>query len=373
MSGFLSFEGLQVFKGKLDEIYGASLTVSGQTVKLISKSGTVLGSGTIGIPSYDDVTNESSGLMLAADKKKLDGISEGANKVTESATNGNILVDGSQLIVYTHPTQTPQTSGLYKITVDGTGHVTAVTAVAKADITALGIPAQDTTYADATQSAGGLMSAGDKAKLDGITSSATFVAASSTNGNILINGTQTVVYSHPTYTERTSAFNKFSVDGTGHVNAVSAVTKQDITALGIPAQDTTYSPASASADGLMAKADKAKLDTVAEDADANVLESVKVNGVALSIADKAVNIDLSNYATKDMISQAVNYRGSVDNYADLPTSAVSGDMYNVVNADADNGILAGDNVVFNGTSWDVMGGLFTIDPINDQQIESLFA
>lgn len=37
-------------------------------------------------------------------------------------------------------------SGLYKITTNSEGHITAVSAVAKSDITALGIPAQDTTY-----------------------------------------------------------------------------------------------------------------------------------------------------------------------------------------------------------------------------------
>lgn len=48
--------------------------------------------------------------------------------------------------VYTHPSFTAKTSGLYKITVNNQGHVTATTAVAKADITALGIPGSDTTY-----------------------------------------------------------------------------------------------------------------------------------------------------------------------------------------------------------------------------------
>ena len=38
------------------------------------------------------------------------------------------------------------TSGLYKITTNSEGHVTGATAVAKSDITGLGIPAQDTTY-----------------------------------------------------------------------------------------------------------------------------------------------------------------------------------------------------------------------------------
>lgn len=47
---------------------------------------------------------------------------------------------------YTHPTYTARAAGFYKVTVDGTGHVSAVTNVVKADITALGIPGQDTTY-----------------------------------------------------------------------------------------------------------------------------------------------------------------------------------------------------------------------------------
>lgn len=54
---------------------------------------------------------------------------------------------------YVHPTYTTKTSGLYKITVDGTGHVSAATAVTKADITGLGIPAQDTVYTLPTASA----------------------------------------------------------------------------------------------------------------------------------------------------------------------------------------------------------------------------
>ena len=48
--------------------------------------------------------------------------------------------------VYTHPTYTAKSSGLYKITVNNLGHVSAATAVVKADITGLGIPAQDTVY-----------------------------------------------------------------------------------------------------------------------------------------------------------------------------------------------------------------------------------
>ena len=81
-------------------------------------------------------------------------------------------------------------SGLYKITTNAQGHVTAATAVTKSDITALGIPGQDTntTYGVASSSANGLMSATDKAKLDGIASGANKytlpTASSSTLGGV---------------------------------------------------------------------------------------------------------------------------------------------------------------------------------------------
>ena len=72
---------------------------------------------------------------------------------------------------------TQRSSGLYKITVDGSGHVSGATAVTKSDITALGIPAQDTntTYTVATTSKDGLMSSEDKTKLDGIASGALLI------------------------------------------------------------------------------------------------------------------------------------------------------------------------------------------------------
>jgi hypothetical protein len=54
------------------------------------------------------------------------------------------------------------------------------------------------------------------------------------------------------------------------------------------------------------------------------------------------------------ISSALKYKGTVDNYSDLPTSASVGDTYNVVNANGN--IPAGTNYAWNGTSWDALGG-----------------
>lgn len=99
--------------------------------------------------TYDVVTDSAPGLMSAAEHTKLAGIAAGANN-------------------YSHPTYTAKASGLYKVTVDGTGHVSGTAAVSKGDITALGIPGTNTTYNNATQSSAGLMSSTDKKKLDSV-------------------------------------------------------------------------------------------------------------------------------------------------------------------------------------------------------------
>lgn len=94
---------------------------------------------------------------------------------------------------YSHPQHTAAESGFYKVTVDELGHVTAVTAVTKEDITGLGIPGQDTTYQKATAEADGLMSKEHFAKVEGVAAGATKVETSTTAGNIKINGVETPV------------------------------------------------------------------------------------------------------------------------------------------------------------------------------------
>ena len=109
------------------------------------------------------------------EKLKLDGIANGANN-------------------YVHPTHASKSSGLYKIAVDGSGHVSSATAVTKSDITTLGIPGQDTTYSVATTYSDGLMSSTDKSKLNGIAYNANNyslpLASSSVRGGVKIGYTQ---------------------------------------------------------------------------------------------------------------------------------------------------------------------------------------
>ena len=69
-------------------------------------------------------------------------------------------------------------------------------------------------------------------------------------------------YIHPSYPIKESGLYKISVDNFGHVNNVAPVTKDDITALGIPSEDTntTYSITTHETDGLMSKDDKIRFD-----------------------------------------------------------------------------------------------------------------
>lgn len=84
-------------------------------------------------------------------------------------------------------------SGLYKITTNAEGHVTAATAAVKADITSLGIPAQDTTYNLASQNEAGLMSIADKTKLDNIAAEANKTIVDATLNSTSVNPVQNKV------------------------------------------------------------------------------------------------------------------------------------------------------------------------------------
>lgn len=140
----------------------------------------------------NDATQSEHGYMSATDKIKLDGIAAGANR-------------------YSHPGYTSKSNGFYKVTVDGTGHVSGTTSVTKADITALGVPAQDTTYSAATSSTLGLVKVGSNI-------SNSYGTISLTRANV----TNALGYTPPT-------------------------------------QDTTYGLATTSSNGLMSYSDKSKL------------------------------------------------------------------------------------------------------------------
>lgn len=365
---------LQHYDSKIKGVAAGSASIEGRTITLHAVDGTVLGTVTVPQTVYELASATVDGLLSKDGFVKLEGITEGATKVAESTTNGKLIINDQEVAVYIHPTSTALAAGLYKISVDGEGHVKTGAAVTKADITALGIPAQDTTYAPATQAANGLMSAADKTKLDGLSDGATKVEASAVNGQIKVDGTEVIVYTHEAFTEKASGLYKVAVNAEGHVSAATPVAKSDITALGIPAQDTTYAPATADTTGLMSAAHFTKVEGVAAGAQVNVLEKVSVNGNALTINSKGVNIDLTNYVQKEDVASALNWKGSVDTFEGLPIDAAVGDMYNVkaewTNADGKH--TAGTNVAWNGTAWDAMATAVTITTATTADIDAMF-
>ena len=138
-------------KGNTDAItkLNGDANTAGSVAKAVADAQTAL--NTEISKKVDKVTN--MGLYPDADKQKLAGIEDGANK-------------------YTHPDHSSAASGLYKITVNELGHVSGVEVVEKEDITNLGIPGQDTTYGvtvantETENGVDGLLSAADKAKYD---------------------------------------------------------------------------------------------------------------------------------------------------------------------------------------------------------------
>ena len=130
-----------------------------------------------------------------------------------------------------------------------------------------------------------------------LTAALATITAGSTNGHLDVNGTDVTVYTHPAHTAKSSGLYKITVDAEGHVSEAEAVTKQDITGLGIPAQDTTYQKATAAADGLMSKEHFAKVEGIA--ANATKVEasatpgSIKINGTDTAVVTIATDTEVT--------------------------------------------------------------------------------
>lgn len=149
-------------------------------------------------------------------------------------------------------------------------------------------------------------------------------------------------YTHPPYTSKTSGLYKITVDGTGHVSGTTAVSKTDITALGIPSTNTTYSTATQTVNGLMSSTDKKKLDGF---------------------------LSASSYALKTDLAGLYKYKGSITS-ASLPTAnQIVGDTYNLTDASAYG--PAGTNVAWTGEDWDALGGLFVINSLSNSDIDTI--
>jgi len=374
--------------------------------------------------TYNDATTSAHGLMTAADKTKLDGIASGANKYTHPASHSiDMITETTDKKVmtaaertklagiaagankYTHPNYAARTSGLYKVTVDDTGHISAVAAVTKADITGLGIPSSNTwrgiqnnltsTATDQSLSAAqgkwlnenkATMTTLTNENLDKVTTPGFYNAGggnSVTNkpssvdnfGMIVVhsasgdyytqivyaadksyrrvcsNGTwknwsQDILtdtkYTHPTYTAKASGLYKITVDGTGHVSAATAVTKSDITALGIPGQDTntTYSTGTTSYSGttkLYTGTGSATDGTMTQKAITDGLNSKSGTGHTHNYAGSSSAGGVANSAAKLSIARTVSGGTDITMSYSYDGSANSNASIGYYNSSAYNG------------------------------------
>ena len=104
---------------KVDKIEGFGLSSNDYTTEEKNKLAS--------LSDPDVATTENNGLMSSADKAKLDGIEAGANN-------------------YTHPEYEAKQAGLYRISVDNTGHVATADKMTSEELAAEGVSPADHTH-----------------------------------------------------------------------------------------------------------------------------------------------------------------------------------------------------------------------------------
>ena len=208
------FETLQDLKTehidtKVDKVDGKGLSTNDYTSTEKSKLSGIATGAEVNQNAFSNVVVGST--TIAADSK-TDSLTlvAGSNvTLTPDATNDKITIAATDT-KYTHPSYTAKTSGLYKVTVDETGHVSAATAVTKADITALGIPASDTNTVTTVTTTG---------------NGNAITAISATNGAITATKGATFLTSHPSITAGTNSTTTASPAFGGSFTVVGSITK----------------------------------------------------------------------------------------------------------------------------------------------------
>lgn len=182
-------------------------------------------------------------------------------------------------------------SGLYKITTNSEGHVTAATAVSKADITGLGIPGSDTNTHRPIQVNG--------TEILGNNTTALNLKAGSNVSVTNSSGTVTIAATDTKYTAATAAPGDITT-GTASAGTSGNYARQDHTHKIATATTSTYGAtklnsatnSTSTSEAATPSAVKAAYDLAASKGTGTV-NSVKCNGVTQTISSGAVNIDVA--------------------------------------------------------------------------------
>lgn len=164
-------------------------------------------------------------------------------------------------------------------------------------------------------------------------------------------------YTHPSHDAHTTGLYKVEVDSKGHVVSATEVKKDDITALGIPSTNTTYSLATTSSNGLMSSTDKSKIDGIEAGANKTTVDSALSSSSTNPVQNKAVNTALGNkvdkvsgkgLSTNDYTTAEKNKLSAISNVVKPVIYPASGGYRSVVlnSNSAENAMTGNDELVF---------------------------
>ena len=131
----------------------------------------------------------------------------------------------------------------------------------------------------------------------------------------------------------------------------------------IPAADAEYA-------GVMTPAMFTKLNDIATGANKTTVDAAMSSTSTNPVQNKVLYAELANYAKKTDLTNLYKYKGSVASADALPTTGqVVGDVYDIQSASVYGG--AGMNVVWDGSKWDPLGEIFSVDSITNAEIDTI--
>lgn len=158
------------------------------------------------------------------------------------------------------------------------------------------------------------------------------------------------------------------------------------TNIGVNAGTISVANGSTSAKGVVQLNDAVNSTSTAQAATANAVKKAYdlANGKqspATTLAGYGIGDAYTKTEVDSKLSSALNYKGTKATYGELPTTGnKTGDVWNITNADASKNVKAGDNVVWNGTGWDVLSGVVDLsscvmvtDTITNAEIDTIVA
>ena len=342
VSGIASDETIQQIQSDIDDIKDGTIDLP-----YIKDSGdTVTGSydftgATLNIAEPTLNTNPATKSYVDS---KIAGIGEGGEVV--AYTNGNGIIISAENVISVN-VNTTNSNGLgvdingLKLDLASSTTAGAMSSTDKIKLDAVPtIETVESSISEAINALGIDEVKQDIASLETSIDNIPIVSVSETNGSIKINDVDTTVYTHPVHTEAQEGFYKVAVDTQGHVTATTPITKEDITILGIPAQDTTYTDATTTKSGLMSPTDKIALNTAVEDI-VDIKEDYVSNGVnnvakgnpavcedsvewpllGLKVFGKSTQVKTNGYQLFDSSSVKYGYRWSSTGLENVESSA----------------------------------------------------